>query len=53
MTRSFLKSLVTKKNTWEDIKSDMAIKGLSGKNYIHSIGLWNNYIDYLANGVKL
>lgn len=47
MTQSYLKSLVTKKNTWEDIKADMALKGLSGKNYIHSIGKWNNYIGYL------
>lgn len=53
MTRSFLKSLVTKANTWDDIKRDMAIKKLSGKNYIHSIGLWKDYIDYLKKGVEL
>ena len=47
MTSSYLKSLVTKRNTWEDIKADMAFKGLSGKNYIHSIGKWNTYIEYL------
>lgn len=38
-TTCFLQSLVTKKNTWENIKADMALKGLKGKEYIHSIGL--------------
>ena len=47
MTNRYLKSLVTKKNTWEAIKSDMAFKCLKGKDYIHSIGKWNEYIDYL------
>lgn len=47
MTSSYIKSLVTKKNTLEDIKADMALKGLSGKNYIHSIGKWEEYISYL------
>lgn len=47
MTNNFLKSLATKKNTWEDIKADMALKGLSGKNYIHSIGKWKSYLNYL------
>lgn len=51
-TNSFLQSLVTKKNTWEDIKADMALKGLSGKNYIHSIGKWNEYISYLERNIK-
>ena len=46
-TNNYLKSLITRKNTWEDIKSDMALKGLSGKNYIHSIGEWDRYIRYL------
>lgn len=46
-TNNYLKSLVTKKNTWEDIKADMALRGLSGKNYIHSIGKWEEYINYL------
>lgn len=47
ITNSYLKTLATKRNTWEDIKADMALKGLSGKNYIHSIGKWNDYIKYL------
>ena len=47
ITNKFLKSLATKKNTYDDIKNDMALKGLKGKEYIHSIGLWDKYIDYL------
>ena len=39
--------MFTKKNTLEYIKADMAVKGLHGKEYIHSIGRWNEYIEYL------
>lgn len=46
-TNSFLQSLVTKKNTWENIKSDMALKGLRGKEYIHSIGRWQKYVSFI------
>lgn len=46
-TNNFIKSLATKKNTYEDMKADMALKGLKGKNYIHSIGQWDKYIKYL------
>lgn len=47
ITDSFLQSLATRKNTWEDIKTDMTLKGLKGKEYIHSIGQWNNYITFI------
>ena len=50
-TQNFLKSLITKKNAWEDIKADMVLKGLKGKEYIHSIGLWNKYIKYLKENI--
>lgn len=46
-TNQFIKSLITKKNTYDDIKADMALKGVSGKNYIHAIGKWSEYIKYL------
>lgn len=52
-TNKFVKTLVTKKNTIENIKADMKIKGLKGKEYIHSIGQWNNYIKYLKEELKL
>lgn len=51
-TNKFLKSLVTKRNTWENIKADMSMKGLKGKEYIHSIGKWEDYIKYLQKGLK-
>lgn len=46
-TKAFIKSLTTKNNTLEDIKADMCIKGIKGKEYIHSISQWDNYINYL------
>lgn len=50
-TTSFIQTLVTKKNTLEDIKADMVLKGIKGKEYIHSIGKWNDYINYLENNL--
>ena len=47
MTVDFIKSLSTKNNKYDDIKADMALKGLKGKEYIHSIGKWNDYINYI------
>lgn len=51
VTNSFLQSLATKKNTWEDIKYDMAVKCIKGKEYIHSIGKWDDYIKYLEKNL--
>lgn len=53
MSSNYLKSLVTKKNTWENIKADMSLKGLSGNKYIHSIGKWNDYIKYLKVNLNI
>lgn len=47
MTVNYIKSLATKNNKYDDIKADMALKGLKGKEYIHSIGKWNDYINYI------
>ena len=52
-TNNFLKSLVTRKNTWENIKADMSLKGLKGKEYIHCIGKWDDYIKYLKRNLEL
>lgn len=46
-TNKFIKSLATKKNRYENIKADMVYKGLGNKEYVHSIGKWQQYIDYL------
>lgn len=48
ITNAYLKSLVNNKNTWENIKADMALRGLKAKEYIHSIGKWDEYIWYLS-----
>ena len=53
MTNKFLKSLSTKPNTWDNIRADMQLKGLKGKEYIHSIGKWENYIKYLKNQINI
>ena len=50
-TENFIKSLATKKNPIENIKADMALKCLRGKEYIHSIGKWNDYISYLKENL--
>jgi hypothetical protein len=50
-TNNFIKSLATKKNPIENIKADMKLKGLTGKNYIHSIGKWDEYIKYLKGNL--
>ena len=35
------------------MKADMAAKGLSGKKYIHAIGKWKDYINYLKKEIKI
>ena len=52
MTKDFIKSLATKKNPYEKIKDDMALKMLKGKEYIHSINKWSEYIKYLTKEVE-
>lgn len=53
ITNTYLKSLVNKKNTWENIKADMALKRLKSKEYIHSIGKWDEYIEYLSERINV
>lgn len=50
-TNSFIKSLTTKKNPIENIKADMKLKGLKGKEYIYSIGEWDKYIKFLKENL--
>lgn len=52
-TNNFIKSLVTKRNSIENIKVDMRMKCLKGKEYIHFIGKWKEYIDYLEKEIKI
>lgn len=51
MTNSFLQTLVTKKNTWENIKADMRLKCVKGKEYIYIIDKWDEYLKYLNDKI--
>lgn len=52
ITNNYLKTLVTKRNTWDNIKADMALKRLKAKEYIHSINKWDEYISYLDKSIR-
>lgn len=47
VTKLFLQSICNKKYTYEDLKKDISMKRLGNKEYIHSIGKWEQYIVYL------
>lgn len=53
-TNNFIKSLTTKNKTYDDIKADMKLKGLKGRNYIDSLGdeVWDRYIEYLRKEIN-
>lgn len=36
----------------ENIKADMKLHGLKGKEYIHFIGKWDEYLKYLEKNLK-
>ena len=40
-----------KKILSENIKADMKLKGLKGKEYIYSIGEWDKYIKFLKENM--
>ena len=52
-TRDFLKSISRKSGEYEKLKADMTLKGIKGKEYIHSIGKWSDYIKYLNKNLKI
>ena len=52
ITNKYLKSLAGRKRKWEDIRYDMRLKALKGKEYIHSIGRWDDYLRYLETRLK-
>lgn len=49
----FLNTLTSKKVSLDDIKADMKLKGLKAKEYFHSIGVWNNYIEYFKKNADM
>ena len=52
ITNNYLKSLCKKKSSYEKMKEDMKLKMLKGKEYIHSIAKWDEYIKYLENEIE-
>lgn len=51
LTNDFIKSLANRRHTYEDIKADMALKCLKGKEYIHAINMWDKYLAYLKSNL--
>lgn len=52
LTISYINSLATKKNPIKNIKADMRLRGLKGKEYIHAIGHWDKFIKYLKKELQ-
>ena len=54
ITKDFLSKIVSKKPCYKsiDLNADMKKKMLKGKDYIHSIGMWNDYIEYLKKELR-
>lgn len=52
ITNSYIKTLANRRNTMDKIRADMKLKGLSGKNYVHSIGKWKDYIKYMEKNIN-
>lgn len=53
ITNDYLKTLCSKRNTFDKIKADMRLKGLKAKEYIYVIGKWEEYIKYLNRHLKM
>ena len=51
-TNDYIKTLATKKNKIEDIKADIKQKQLNTKQYIHFIGKWTDYLNYLEKEIS-
>lgn len=52
ITNSYIKTLANRRNPMDKIRANMKLKGLSGKNYIHSIGKWKDYIKYMEKNLN-
>jgi hypothetical protein len=52
MTSDYINSLANKKNKIETIKDDMKQKCMKPKVYIHVIGRWNDYLEYLKKEIN-
>jgi hypothetical protein len=52
ITSDYINSLANKKNKIEDIKNDMKQKCMKNGQYIHFIGHWNDYLNYLEKEIE-
>jgi len=53
LTKEFLTDILSKNKQYRsaDIRADMKRKMLKGKEYIHSIGYWSQYLNYLKQNI--
>lgn len=53
ITKDFISQILSKDRLYrsKDIKKDMRQKKITGKEYIHSMGYWNQYLDYLRSNL--
>ena len=52
ITKKYLMTLTNKKFTKEDLVADMTKKCLKQRDYIHSLGKWDEYIKFLKKGLE-
>lgn len=52
MTQAFFHTKYKSKKAYEAHKQNIKTSGLRAKEYIHSIGLWNDYIKYLNKEIN-
>lgn len=54
ITGRFINDILSKSQGYrsKNIKADMKLKMLKGKEYIHSTGMWKKYIDYLKKEIN-
>jgi hypothetical protein len=52
LTNDYIKTLVNKKKSIEAIKDDMKLNCMKAKEYVHFIGKWNDYLEYLKKEIE-
>lgn len=52
MTNDYIKTLTNKKKSLEAIKDNMKLNCMKAKEYIHFIGKWNDYLEYLEKEIE-
>lgn len=52
LTNDYIKSLANRKNKLETIKDDMKKNCMKNNQYIHFIGRWNDYLNYLEKEIN-